>query len=268
MPGQCRLRAPRQRLSGKTDDGSVGPQSGPARLGPRRRGGLGRVLRPEMLGIAAAHVGADVPPRALPEPRQVLGGLDWAMCGGQQRERQRDAGDGGMLAQAIDLLHSDIDARAGLGGVVDDEAVAGGGGPAGGRLGVQATLDVPGDQGAQGGVERVGLERGERPESDEGRSQPVVQPGNQGGVRQVRPGRVTGVQEGGARPQAGGGLAPGQGREAVAADAVGQRLGDQRRVGVVVDGLTDREAAQAGQALGAQAAAAALLQAILDLELA
>jgi hypothetical protein len=57
-----------------------------------------------------------------------------------------------MGRQTEQLLHPHIDARSAVGGVVDGEAGAGRRGEPGWGLGVEAAVQVPGDQGA----DRVG----------------------------------------------------------------------------------------------------------------
>ena len=68
-----------------------------------------RIVRPDMLGIAAAHVGAHIGPGAAPEAGQVARRLDRPVRRRQQfqRQRHRAAGDRRMPVEAEQLLHAD-----------------------------------------------------------------------------------------------------------------------------------------------------------------
>src|SRR5690606_31042675 len=101
--------------------------SAPSRLGAMRRCGFDRIFRPDMLGVAPAHVRAYIGPGSAPEPRQVPRRLDGPVRRREQLQRQRhgSAGNGRVSVQAEQLLDADRQYRR-LIVVADRNATAGG----------------------------------------------------------------------------------------------------------------------------------------------
>ena len=162
-----------------------------------------------------------------------------------------------MDRQAVELPDPHLDLRPALGGVVDGEAVAGRGGEARGGLGVEAALDLPGNERPQRVFDLVVRQLGQTGLAGEQRGQPVVETDNQGLVRQRM------ADEGQPGAQAFAGLAQRQGRQPFAANLVGQGAGDHRRVGLLDTPVLDRQLVEAQQATAAHLAVALDLQPVL-----
>src|SRR5579863_3855924 len=77
---------------------------------PRRRGGNG-IIRPWMLRIAPAHLGAHGSVAAAPEAGQVARDLHRPLRRRKKFDRERDlaAGNGRMAVEPEQLLHADCD---------------------------------------------------------------------------------------------------------------------------------------------------------------
>ena len=168
-----------------------------------------------------------------------------------------------MGAEAIELLHADIDARPAVGGVVDGEARAGRRLEPRRRLTVQTALVIVGNQRSQRRGELAIGELAERRLARQRGREPLVEPGNQCLVGQVRDGGINAAQEDGPSAQTARLVAPGQCGQPTLAHFVKQRLEDQRRVGAVDDPLLEHQAAQRHDRLGLQPAAGVALQARL-----
>lgn len=79
-----------------------------------------------MLGILTAHIGFDCGPRSCPEAGQIAGNLNRPVRRRQKIERQRKppAGNRGVLLQAEQLLHADMQGRSARAFIVERVPIA------------------------------------------------------------------------------------------------------------------------------------------------